>query len=84
MLYLNMFITMYQGLNKPMSVPLHNKIEYFNEAIIGVCTILMMCYTEWVPDRQMQTRVGWMGYGHLHDSAYWSGSLFRLLLWHQG
>lgn len=50
MIYLNMFIVMYQGLNRPMIVPLHNKIEFFNEALIGLCTILMMCYTEWIPD----------------------------------
>ena len=45
-LYCNMFITIYQGMNKPMEVPMHNKIEYFNESVIWLCTVLMMGFTD--------------------------------------
>lgn len=59
LVFINLFVVIYQGLNKPMVVPLHNRIEYFNESLIGVCSYLMMCFTDWVPDQDMQVFVGW-------------------------
>lgn len=47
-IYLNMFISIYQGLSKPFEVPVDNKIEYFYESCIWACTVLMMGYTDWV------------------------------------
>ena len=58
-IYLNMFISMYQGWNRPMEVPLQNRIEYFNEFVIWLCTVLMMGFTDFIPDQETQLGIGW-------------------------
>lgn len=52
-------MSMYQGLNYPLEVPLDNRIEYFYEFGIWICTVLMMGYTDFVPDQEMQLGIGW-------------------------
>ena len=63
MCYMNMLISMYQGFVKPMEHPMHNKIEYFNESVIWICTVLMMGFTEFTyfdPVEEVHLGVGWV------------------------
>jgi hypothetical protein len=51
LMFMNLFMVIYIGQQKPMSRLHKNRIELFNEVCIAIITIHMICYTDWVPGR---------------------------------
>ena len=47
---MNMFIIMYQILNKPLYSKIQSQIEAVNEIFIGILTFHMLFFTGWVSD----------------------------------
>lgn len=57
--YMNMFVIMYQVLNKPLDSKLKNQIETANEIFIGIITFHMLFFTDWIPKFESQYALGW-------------------------
>ena len=56
---MNMFIAMYIGYYYPLESRLKNRIELFNEIFIMIVSGHMMFFTEYIPEIEMQTYMGW-------------------------
>lgn len=54
LMFLNMFIILYQGKNRPLKYQLDNKIELLNEFIVSICTMHLMFFTPVVSDLKLQ------------------------------
>ena len=50
----------YVGKYKPFSGKYENYLELFNEYIVGVCTIIMVSFTQFVKDPFSKFYAGWM------------------------
>lgn len=48
------------GFVRPFKDPFNNKMEYFNEVIILLTMYCLMCFTDWNPNIDMQTNIGWV------------------------
>ena len=58
-LYLNIFMTWYQGAKRPLIERFDNRLELTNEFFISICSILMMTFTHAVQDALTQYYYGW-------------------------
>ncbi len=48
------------GFIRPFKDPFNNKMEYFNELVILLTMYCLMCFTDWIPNIDMQTNIGWV------------------------
>tara|TARA_B110000285_G_scaffold233603_1_gene307901 strand:+ start:418 stop:1257 length:840 start_codon:yes stop_codon:yes gene_type:complete len=58
-MFMNLFMLIFIGQQKPLSRMFKNRIELFNEFCVLIITIHMICFTEWVPGRQERDVMGW-------------------------
>ena len=58
-LFINLAMTIYQGQHMPLQERLKNRIELFNEICISFSSYLMLLFTDWVPDSELQYLYGW-------------------------
>ena len=58
-MYMNIFFVLYQGHIKPLEARLYNRIELFNEFLVGCCTFYALCFTDWVPTKKDQSEYGY-------------------------
>lgn len=58
-MFMNLFMLIFVGQQKPLSRMFKNRIELFNEFCVLIITIHMICFTEWVPGRQERDVMGW-------------------------
>ena len=59
MFAINYVMLIYQGQNTPLNRRLINNIELFNEWAIMACSVLFICFTDFVDDLEMQQNMGW-------------------------
>jgi len=53
------FMLVYLIRVKPFKVPLMNEIEILNEICVLIATYHLLCFTDFVPDPQMQSNIGY-------------------------
>ena len=53
-LFINISIILYQGSTKPLTYPIDNKVELFNEFMVSVCSMHLMFFTDAVEDLNLQ------------------------------
>ena len=51
------------GVNKPMCDKVSNYLELVNEYIIGLCTIILVTFTQFAPDPFAKFTNGWVSIG---------------------
>ena len=51
---------MYFGLNRPLSTRLRNNLSLFNEYMLLVCCVVLMFFTEAIPDIKIRYSFGWV------------------------
>ena len=51
--YLNLAIIMYTSFYRPLMSRFNNNLEIFNEYLIGVATISVVCFTDYISDLEM-------------------------------
>lgn len=56
---MNIVAFMYQTDSYPSDRKLNNQIAVFNEITITVVTMHMLCYTDWISDKDLQYNIGW-------------------------
>ena len=56
--YINIFMLIYTGTNRPLSTKLRNRIELFNEFCICYISIHLVIFTDWVPSFDAQYLMG--------------------------
>jgi len=54
-----MVILMYIGFSCPHGSKSKNKLEYFNEGMIGIITIQFCTYTDWFDGEETKFNFGW-------------------------
>ena len=54
-----MSILIYQGLTRPAYSVLENRIEFFNEFIVALCSFFTIYFTDWVPTEELKYIYGW-------------------------
>ena len=59
LLYINLFLIIYQGGQRPFNTVFKNQIELTNEVTINVCTMHMLLYTDFVASQRGQDYAGW-------------------------
>lgn len=59
LLYINLFVTIYQGQFFPKITKFLNYIEVFNEFSVEVTFVHMLLFTEWIPDPNVQYLIGY-------------------------
>ena len=52
-MYMNIAFIIYQGHVKPLEARLYNRIELYNEFLVGCCTFYAFCFTDWVPSKKI-------------------------------
>ena len=57
--FLNLFCLVFLGLSLPFKTRFKNRLELFNEFTVVTCTLLMMTFTQYVPDVETQYMMGW-------------------------
>jgi peptidoglycan biosynthesis protein MviN/MurJ (putative lipid II flippase) len=63
MLYvINLLTGVYISHWKPYSNRLLNRLVVVNEGMVGVSTVMMLLFTNWVDDPTVQTNYGWLLY----------------------
>ena len=50
---------MYIGFIYPLNTLRKNRIEFFNEMCILSCSVIMMLFTDFVPEIETQVSIGW-------------------------
>ena len=63
--YLNLITLIFQGSVYPAYSRFENRVEFYNEFSITLCSILAICFTAWVPDPELQFLMGWNFCGFL-------------------
>lgn len=56
---MNFIMLIYQGLVKPLDLRLFNRIELFNELLLSWISFHMFLFTDYVPETQMRTDIGY-------------------------
>ena len=56
--YTNIVILIYQGHNRPYILQIKNKIELLNEVFTFNLTFFVFCYTKWISDLELQSKIG--------------------------
>jgi hypothetical protein len=59
-LYLNMIYIIYIGRCKPLKNKLLNRIEFLQESILGMFTILHVLFTSFCPEVEIRYKLGWI------------------------
>ena len=54
-----MAMMIYQGMKRPGSDKLSNRFDFFNEAMILLCTETVVVFTAWIDDPVLQANLGW-------------------------
>jgi hypothetical protein len=57
--FLNLFSLIYLGQFKPFKLRRLNRLELFNEFCIAICTLHLLCFTDWVRSQKMHEIMGW-------------------------
>ena len=58
-LYMNIFFVIYQGSVKPLASRFNNRLELFNEFLVGCCSFYTMCFTDWILSKKVQAHYGY-------------------------
>lgn len=64
-MYLNLIFSIYVGINSPWTRRIYNRIEIFNETLIAFSTYQLVFYTDFVPDQELKSDLGWMLIGSI-------------------
>ena len=59
-MYLNLIFGIYMGGNKPWIPRLYNRIELFNELIVGFSTFTLVYFTDFIKDVEQRSSLGWL------------------------
>ena len=59
MMLLILFSFIYLGMNRPLSTKLRNRLTVFNEYILLTCCVVMMGFTDVIPDVNSRYEYGW-------------------------
>lgn len=60
---LNLTSLIYLGQQQPFDNRFKNRIEMFNEFTVCICSMLMMCFTNFIPEIETQSFMGWQMIG---------------------
>jgi hypothetical protein len=58
-MWLNLFMLLHTGYLKPFNSRLQNRVVLLNEFGIAIISMHLTFFTEWVPDKVMQSNLGW-------------------------
>ena len=58
-LYLNTFVLIFVGNNKPIEGRFKNKLEIVNEVFVHLISMHIIFFTDWIGDPDMQYNMGW-------------------------
>ena len=56
----NLSNLVYIGISEPFTTKQKIKIEYFNEACLGLFTYFLFLYTDFIPDEDVKYSLGWV------------------------
>jgi len=59
-MYLNLAIIIYIGFSQPFTSRLKNRLEYINEAMVGIITFQFIFCTDWVDSEEFKFELGWI------------------------
>ena len=62
-MFLNLFVLIFLGNYSPFTTRLQNRQQLFNEVTTSFATIMMMCFTDVVPDESTKYKYGWVFIG---------------------
>ena len=78
---MNVFVLIYHGLSDPFETLHDRRLDFFNEACLGLFTYFLFMYNDFLPNEDIKYMVGWaqVGIFSLNIGANCFGVLKRMV-----